>query len=269
MILYKDIALKEFYNTIIMRMGKHRTEENSDYITIVNFINASIKETMKTTMMYKDWAYISTISVQHKTILPRNFVKPIRVLVSTNGEAPYKEARMADPKEIYTVTDWRDLYSWNRATKQNPIYTIWGDRQMSLSAQAMPSRLSIYLYPNTEYQTGTAPAGYIYHNYEVLGIMDCYLMPDNIFEDSDILSIPYEFIELVVLLTLARCLSKTTPINILTDIQQQVMVEQQRITSLFTKNRIAGKKQLTSYIEPVQPLVPPPPVQGEAPQVLV
>lgn len=260
MIGYSFMTLQQVYDDVIGRLDTHRIAENVDFSTIRRYVNRAIREIVALTLPYKDWAYVQTLDVQHRTILPQRFIKHVRVLLSADGQSPYNEARFVAPREFYTTTDWSRGNQLNRASLERPVFTIWAAQDVGDTG----SRLRILLSPNTEYQTGTAPTGYQYYTDNVRGKMECYLAPADLVNGGESLPVPYEYEEIIILLTLMRVYAKTAQPELLQQIQGTLALQRQAILQRYSEKKRTEKRELDSFVEPVIPLVSSPGQEGEA-----
>lgn len=245
MIQFVPMTLKACIDRIMMAVSQYRTAVNLDEGTVIMFINRSIREALLKTLAFKDFAYISTFPVTNGAplntnvaanvttmrsdgrILPANFLRPKRVILRPSDAADtdtYTEARFVDVKEFFTLSDWYKRQTHNRATVQNPIYTIWGQQGTALfpNANSLPTqsvpRFYCAPYTNAVFndQTGTVPTGFSYYTGgELEGFMDAYLAPQDVSAYTDILPVPFEFEELVITLTILRVLVKMEETNLM------------------------------------------------------
>lgn len=267
MIRYSRMTLREAYDAVTLRAGEHRGGANYDWDMMTLFINRAIREVMVFTLPYKDWGYTTSIQVTHGTVLPVNFIRAVRVLAAPilqSGAAPMMEARRVDAKEWFMLTDWSKRQAWNAGTRSSPIYSLW-----SLSPPGQPSRISILLYPNTTNIAGTAPLGFTYPTDNMTGLMDAVIAPPDLVLDTDLLPVPYEFEDLVVLSALTRLLRKTADNQELYTAQGAVRRAYGEFQKRFAEARRTARRELDSYAEPVIPFVPPQQAPGEAPQRVV
>lgn len=258
MVNYSYITLGKAIDDIVLRIGKHRIPENMDWQMLAHFVNHAVYEVLATTLPYKDWAYIESVAVSNGSALPREYLKYVRCLLSNNGEKPYREARYVDVREYYTTTDWNRGQQWNIGSEKNPIYTIWTTGNV----------LTIYLYPNTLNLTGTAPTNTVYPTADMSGILEYYSMPPFAVLPTDILRIPYEYEEIVILSAMTRVYYKTGALQQIVETQTKIMKEKQKVIKLIMEKRDTEKRQLDSFIEPVVPMVDQKPLEGEFKEVL-
>lgn len=242
MIQFSPMTLKACLDRVMLAVSQHRTAVNLDEGTVIMFINRSIREALLKTLAFKDFAYISTFRVTLTNtagipdtvanmriagmVLPTNYIRFKRVILRPPNieEGTYTEARYVDPKEFFTLSDWYKRQTHNRATVQNPIFTIWGQQGIDLfnNAGSVPTQSvpTFYCAPYTNdlfnNQTGTVPTGFTYYTgVELRGFMDAYLAPQDVVAYTDVLPIPYEFEELVITLTILRVLVKMEETNLM------------------------------------------------------
>ena len=215
MIQYSPITLEEAVNETLLRLGQFRTAVNLDRQTVELFVNKSRREVLTKTLPYKDWGYITHVPIQHLGEqgqaggVPKNFIRMVRVVLS--GLGVNAEARYADPREFFTLSDVRSGQSWNRGTHRNPVYTLWGG--------VAPAR-GIVFYSAPTALSGTA---------------ECYCGFEDAVQPTDRLRIPAEFENLVVTGAVARCLQKLGETARLVEVQKKSQDEQMRLRSLFAE----------------------------------
>lgn len=247
MIAYNKYTLQQLIDEVIIRLGGHRSAENVDWLTLATYINQGLEETMMAVMPLKEWAFTTSIEVQHLDVLDVNFIAPIRVLVSKTGQPPYQEARRIDVKEWFTIQNTEQRQQWNQSTYENPTYMVWGR--------------VLYLHPSTTWDP-TIPT-------TISGIMDCYTIPPRVYTPNGTLLMPYEYEELIILLAVERVLSRTMDNELLGELTQAIQRERNNVIEQYMKRQHAQKRTLESFVEPVAPLVQPKPEAGELPNKLV
>lgn len=245
MITYSSMTLGEVIDALFMKMERHRTSENFDWSSLRDYVNHAVREVLVNTLPYKEWAYNNVLDVTHGTTLPQTFIAPIRCMLSEDGDPPYTEARRVKPEEFYDLGDWYGGNTWARASTREPVYTMWGDNK----------QVNIYLYPNDQWETGSAPTGYTYYGADMSGKLECYLSPPQLTNSTDILPVPYDFEDLVILSALSRVFSRANDIMRLSHLQQRMQAEQQKLLKLYQAKLRLDKRELESYVEPLPPLV--------------
>lgn len=253
MITYSSMTLGEVIDGMLSKAQRHRTNINVDWATLASYVNNAAKEIMVSTLPYKEWAHNNVLDVTHGTLLPQRYMSHIRCMLSEDGSPPYREARYVAPKEFYRVSDWYGQNKWAMASETRPVFTIWGEA----------NEMNIYISPNDQWETGTAPTGYRYYGATYSGKLECYMSPPLMASETDILPIPYEFEDLLQLSALARLLARTGDYSRLDNLQRRIMAERQMAIEMFFEKRRTLKRELESFTEPVPPLVPPPPEEGE------
>lgn len=262
---YSNMTAIEAYDEVMLRIGRYKNAINIDYDTILSYLNWGVIESLSETLPYKEWAYVGSMAVAHRTAMPNDYVGKIRVLVSDTGLPPYREARYVAPKEYNQLVNWRHAQTWNQGFSQSPVYTVWADRVVTLTT---PSPLCIYLYPNTEDVVGAAPTNLFYPTTNVSGIFEYYQAPPLMTQDNDIVPIPYEYESLVILKAVDRALA-TLGERKIEQIYKEIADETERIIERYQEKRRTEKRELDSFQEPVIPEVTPPPEKGEAEQDLL
>jgi hypothetical protein len=224
-------------------MGKNRKVENIDWTTIVIMINRAIQETMINTLAYKQWSYYKTCVVSHGTSIPRDFIRQIRCLVSKTGHPPFNEARHVQAEEFNNLHYWKKNVYWNSSSPSNPIYSFWGDNLQQF----------IMISPNTTYQTGTCPDGYVYNLHDMSGILEYYYMPADLVNNDGAVEIPFEYWELLILGVMRRIyLYQSEPIMIAA-IQKETQAYSVNLENRFLGLRTSEKRVLDNFTEEVIP----------------
>ena len=249
MITYSSLRMIDVYQIVFSNINNIRKASNIDYTTIKKYINDSIKCIIASTLPYKDWEYVARLSVSHQTQLPREYIKHLRVLLSETGSPPYSEARYVDPLEYHYLTDWYQGHSWNKASKTHPVFTLWGTVDVNGN-----SRLTIYLAPNTDDQTGTVPTGYTYYTYTMSGFMEYYAFPADLINDTDLIGIPYEYEDYFLNYVLSKVYSALGEKDMTLNVYKQLMAEQSKIVKLYQEKIRTEKRELESYTDETIPI---------------
>jgi hypothetical protein len=116
--------------------------------------------------------------------------------------------------------------------------------------------------------TGTAPENLYYPTENMSGLLEYYQVPPKMTKDGDIMPIPYEYEELVILMALGKLLVNIGDIKV-EDLYKDIVGESDKIIERYLEKRRTEKRELDAFQEPVIPEVPPKPEQGEATQELV
>jgi len=263
MVAYQSLTVQQVIDKIFMRIGRHRLAENVDWSTLLRFINNAIKETMFATLPFKEWAYITSLPISHRTVLPETFIKPIRCIVSVRAGTPMREARRVDVIEYFSLTNFEAQNTWNLSTTLTPTYMLWG-QPAGVGAQ---SRLSIYVAPNRDYITGAAaPPGTVYpptDATQIVGWLDCYLQPADLTTGGDVIPIPYEYEDLVTLGALSRVYAKLGMNTQLLELHGQISEARKKIAAIHEAKEGTRARELTDFTAPQMPLAPEQPIKGE------
>lgn len=282
MIQYSRMTLKEAVDEVLLRMGQHRTAINLDWDTIAMFVNRAIRETLTKTLPYKEWCYMSTLKVTtNPFILPTeangvaggaSFMSAIRLVLPhrvSDDLLTYTEARQVDAKEFFTLSDWYKGHSWNAAKFKSPIYCLWGSRAAS-SPEAVQTSARLYVAPFsstvfsnmpdfTQAPFTTPPMDrYVRSTDEIVsndrpGLLDCILAPARLTSETQLVPVPYEFENLVILYALARALAKVNAKSQMVETVAKATEETARVAQMYAQKRATQKLDLESFVDPVMP----------------
>lgn len=245
---YSRMMAMDIFKEVILRLGKLRNAENIDWGTFVHALNHTIDEILMHTLPLKDWAYVNTIQVADAMPLGVMFIEPIRVLISATGQPPFIEARKVDVREWSTIVNWQQQrHSWNQSSPNNPVYMIWGN--------------TMYLHPTTLWGEPVAAT--------FSGLMDCYMYPPRITTQRQLINIPYDFEELLIMNVMMRLMFKLDNSNAIQELYVSMQTERQKVISQYMQRQQSAKRELESFVEPKAPLVPPQDTPGELPNRLV
>lgn len=250
MIGYRNSTLKELITQLLIRAKQHRVAENIDYETCRIFVNRAVRDVVSKTWAFKRWAYINRIPVADGVLLPQDYIQTVRVILH-NGDNDYKDARKADVKEFWTVTDVNRGNLWNVSSNMNPIFMIWGAVDLNAYTTPAPPDTRIWIRPI---------------NYT--GFMDCIMYPPEMVQDTDVCLIPYDYEELVIYYALLRLLYKLNSLTIISMIEPILQAELAKVQFAAAAEATTTKRELDSFVEPLSPFVPTPQPEGELPQVL-
>ena len=249
MIPYSRMTAMQVFEEVLLRLGSIRNGANFDWGTFLHALNHTIDEVLMYTLPLKDWAYTSTIQVTDNMVLSPMFIEPIRVLLSAGGTPPYTEARRVDVREWSTIVNWQqNKHAWNQSNSIRPVYMIWGN--------------VLYLHPTTMWGEPITVA-------QFAGMMDCYMYLPRITTGNQVVRIPYDFEELVIMNVMARLLFKLDDTQAMPELNAAIQSERQKLIALYMQRRQAEARVLESFVEPKLPLVPPQDTPGELPNRLV
>lgn len=258
MIQYSRLTLGQVIDECFQQTTLHRTNQNLDWTTVAFFVNRSIQEVLSKTLKLKDWCYVSTLNINSNP-----YRLPDGAILNGRGTPKYmdkirliyehREARYADPKEFYKLTDSMNAQSWNKSDFNNPIYTIWGGIPRDNNGIVRDSYLNqspMYLYISpydpTVFENITEGTS------AIDAMFECYLMPPDLMNASDVIPVPYEFEDLIILYTITRILSKLGVGEKLSEEIKRMLSEERRITDSYME-RIKMKEQVIESFEDSQP----------------
>lgn len=224
MIAYSSMTVKEACDEVLSKISHFQSSMNLDYKTVWMFMNRARREVFARTLPFKDEAYIRSIDIANGQALPADFTRPLRVILRDTGTpgSEFAEARKAFPKEYWTVTNAARPHSFNQATAQFPVYTIWGNLN-----NPNDDRTFIYLSP-------TVLTGKLEY-YAEYADLPSTVQGDPI--DTAPLNVPYEFESLVIDVTLLRCYAKVAEQEKLTETFMRVQREYSELLSTYAAKR--------------------------------
>lgn len=277
------MTLGQMVDLALGEIAQYRTAINIDWTTTALFVNRAIQEVFTKTLPFADWKYVTTLRVNSNPFrLPDgrvNFANAssalryydkIRLicpimedLETVSGTV---EARYCDPKEFFYLSDWRSKAAYNKATYQNPIYTIWGDIPRDINNNPVPNAISpqstlwLYIAPYSNVlfnNLPNVPPDYIksVNRVEMLpAVFDCYCMPGEVYQPNDLLPIPYEFEGLIKLQTVSRLLSKFELNDKLVDLEKIIKEQQNSIFDAFIKKEAMKERVVESFVDQLDQL---------------
>lgn len=217
MIAATPYTLGQAVDQLFLLMGQHRTATNLDWGTAVLFVNRGWKLVMTRLLPVQEWMWINRINVGWGTVMPVDFIRPRKALLSVLGTPPYVEARYVDPREFWTLSDWYKGQSWNSATIQNPVYTIAGIRTVpNVGAIPMTTQRVFYSAPYTLDMTLPLPPGFNPPNLPpgvqfMSGVLEYYSMPPDVLAPGALLPLPMEYHNLAIHYALLYVVLKYNP----------------------------------------------------------
>lgn len=227
MISYTTIRLADAVFEIQSRVRHYRNSFNYDWGSVVTALNGAIAEVTSLALPYSPTAYKQRLEVTSGQRLGASFIKHERLYVY-DEDAVLREARYADPKELFKVTDFDMSTIWNEVSLDNPIYTIFGN---------------IIYFSNMPIQSFD-----IVKDSSSIGIFEGYYFPNPVSLDGDRIVCPTEFIELIYLHTLTRLYNKGENINYISVLYREIELLS---NSLIERNRKANEiadQQLESFV---------------------
>jgi len=145
-IAYSSLTLGEVLTEVVARIKSTRTNINIDWGELVNIATQARRELSSRILPFMEWSFIKTVPVAHMTILPNDYIRPVRVILSVYGEKT--EARMVDPLEWADITNPVQYQSYAQALNMQPAYMIWANSITTTPAWAS-FQMSIWCHPST------------------------------------------------------------------------------------------------------------------------
>ena len=270
------MTLGQMVDLALGEITQYRTAINIDWTTTAFFVNRAIQELFVKTSPFADWKYVTSLRVTTNPYrLPNGsanlansssalkYHDKIRLLCSimegAEVEVGTAEARYCDPKEFFYLSDWRNKSALNKATYNNPIYTIWGDIPRDMNNMPVPNAVSpqstlwLYIAPYNNVlfnNLPNVPPSYIksVNNVNALpAVFDCYCMPGEVTRPTDFLPIPYEFEGLIKLYTVSRLLSKFELNDKLVDLEKIIKQQQNDVFDTFMKKESMKERVVESF----------------------
>lgn len=150
MIAISSLTLGDVITAIEMRAGDLMTPYNSDFRTLTQYVRDARRDLFNRTNAFKEWSYQQSIPVTHLSLLPQNFIRPIRLTTNLPGADPTLavryEARMADPREWHNLTNLVRPISFTRGWVKTGVYMIWSNNIDGVNWAA--NNMAIWIYPN-------------------------------------------------------------------------------------------------------------------------
>lgn len=232
------MTLGQAVETVELFLGDKINAESFDFTTMAMYVNKALREVQSKLMPYKEWAYISTVKITSNPMSltldvnnGESFIDAVTVMLpyhhpptssKPNGYDTYVEARRCSGKEFFGLTDRDHAHKWNLASFSSPVYCIWGGIDLPVRAEFSEWQptdgLMIYLapYKPTVFNNKILGEGYEFPVDGPFGYLDCLLTPRNYTQPSDILNIPVEYEDLMIIGAMARVVNKMADLDKLT-----------------------------------------------------
>lgn len=267
MINYARTTIRDIATEVEFRIKSFVNEFNFDEDTLLFYIVYTCRKLVLNLLYYQNWGFINTVEVTHKSLLPLNFIKDVRLIITN---LPNKvEARRVNIREWYKLSNWRYRHNWNKATTQSPIYTITGTLYEGLGLPNTYRRLTIYIAPNNDFQIGSPPEDYEYYEGNpLIGILEYYSVPDFNLTLSSNFPLPEIFREIVVLEVVSRFLSKYMDNYLSLSLHKELFQAKLNLWNQYIKSKQSTRRAMDVFVEPVPPLTEVPPMTGELPSKL-
>lgn len=150
MIAISSLTLADVIAAMEMRLGEALTPYNSDWQTLAQYVRDARRDLFNRTNAYKEWSYQQTVSINHLSAVPQDFIRPIRLTTNLPGADPTLavryEARMADPREWNNLTNSARPISFTKGWVKTGVYMIWANNIDTVQWANNP--MSVWIYPN-------------------------------------------------------------------------------------------------------------------------
>lgn len=255
-IQHAPLTVREAIDKVLLLAEQLRTAVNLDRGTVLLLLSQARRAVMLKTLAFKRWAYIKTVDVVHKGVqgqaggVPRHFIRPISVRLRPQGSgAEYREARLLDIREMYTVSTWFRPQTFNAATLENPVYWLWGPRD----TVPQSSGLVFYAAPHDEWQSGadSYPDWPYYTGAALEGKMKCYVGPDDLVLETQLLGVPGEYERFLILEAMKLVLWRQNEVEKFGDTHRKSIKEQRELRKRFFRQGITERADLESQEDPV------------------
>ncbi len=255
MITYTKHTVNDAMQDVLLRVRSYVNEYNIDHSHLFSAVMRATKKIANLVSSQTKTSFINTVTgLTNFSVLPLDFVEPTRLLVTItiNGNSSLYEARYINIREWFSLSFWDRRHSWNYGGATQPVYTWVVDANRNKILYLAPDN---FWDPNF---TGTTNA-----------TLDYFAFPNEMaFWPTSPLPIPEEFYELMILEAVEIFLSLTSDNYYLLNNHKKLIEDKKSLLSKFIQQIIESKRELDSFVEPVPPLVNPPPVTGELPQNL-
>lgn len=228
MIQYVGTTLKQLYDEIFIRLSDNRKVESFDWTTTCKLINEAIGEVVDAVLPFKRISFIETLAVGDLTEVPSRFISKERLMLQVSG-TDYIEARHVDIKEWFSLVGTE----WNAGYLMQPIYSFWSFTDGTASRR---HRFYIKIFPTT-----------------FTGILEHFAVPVSIWLPTDIVPIPYEYMELVIALTLERIYMRIDEPQLLQNLHKEILEIRKSNMMKYIESKQVKEKEFENYIEPTPP----------------
>lgn len=237
MIIYAQKNALEAANEIQMRINSLGVDVDIDYSSMITLINRAIINIAFITTPYKKWHYINTVAAANGSRLPLDFIAKSKFMANTGG-ALFIEARYCTIKEYGNFISERKAYY--RATLTSPVYTIWGNNDITTQRILLVS-------PST-----------------ITGYFDYYGTPTRVSTVGDRLPIHDDYYNLLINICVSYVLQKHNTLVLYEFAQKAIIAERKKLLAEFMTARNIETKESSDYVLPVPPVVS----QTETPQLV-
>lgn len=150
MIAVSTMTLSDVIAAVEIRCGYVVTPLNTDWGTIGRYVIDARRDLFNRTNPFKEWAYQKTVQVNHLTVLPDDYIRPIRLTTklpaSADALAERYEARRVDPREWMRLSNVSAAHSFAKGWEMSGVYMVWANNTDSTQWAATPP--AVWIYPN-------------------------------------------------------------------------------------------------------------------------
>jgi len=227
MIQYIGTTLNQLYDEVFIRLGDNRKAEAMDWTTTVKLINQAIGEVVDAVLPYKRNSFVETLVVQDDFEIPSRFIHTERLMCQIVEGHDYVEARYVDIKEWFSLVN----QEWNAGYLMQPIYTFWSRTDDIALPTFRQHRFFIKIFPTYD------------------GVLEFFSVP-SVSLPTDLIPIPYEYMELVIALTLERIYMRIDEPQLLQVLHKEILEVRKDNMTKYIEQKQVEKKEFENYIEP-------------------
>lgn len=200
MIVYSSLTVGDIIAMVLDQVGQFRTALNLDVQTVWNFLSHSRREAMSRVLPFTTDTFMESATMQNAQPFPLGYVRTIRVL-KIKEDNTGTEARYADPREWWRITNATIPHSFNRSSNEYPVYTVFGPitgNSYTLSSGQTPNQQAVHFY--------ASPSDGDYYVEYVRAYQGLPVVPPNNDPDLNaVIGVPYEMENLIIDGTVMRC----------------------------------------------------------------
>jgi hypothetical protein len=219
---YVGTTLKDVFDEVVMRLNQNRKAEALDWTTTVKMINQSIGEVVDAILPYKRESFVEPLAVQDGNTIPSRFIRRQRLLCKI-ADKDYIEARPVDIEEFFSLIN----NEYDAAYLMQPIYTFW--------SKVVVNRIHNFYIK-------------IYPNYE--SVLEFFAVPAVISLPTDIVPIPYEFMDILIALTLERIYLRIGEPALIKNLHEEVLKMRKSVLETYLNSKAILKREFEVYVEP-------------------
>lgn len=252
------MLVREVIDIIQDQLSLYEDRTKVDGKTIWRFLNNARREVFSRMLPVKEQGFTKVVQLGHGSPLPADFSRVIRVYATTS--VGIVECRQADPREWWDVTNPVRQKSFTSGNARSPVYCLWGEILTGGRVSRLDNTLGILPLTLTDPNRDKV---FFYISPSVSATMEYngnYAdLPVDVNGNPDLgvsIQVPYEYEELVLLLTKWRCFLKVMDKAKWISLNQTMMSEEQRLRKAFIAREQTKSQELLTLIAP-QPSVTP------------